>query len=86
MSFDLEAYCRRVGYDGPRVPTLETLQALHALHPAAIPFENLDPWLGMPVLLDITSLQRKLVDSKRGGYCYEHNLLFKSALEAIGLR
>jgi N-hydroxyarylamine O-acetyltransferase len=84
MSFDLEAYCRRVGYDGPRVPTLETLQALHALHPAAIPFENLDPWLGMPVLLDITSLQRKLVDSKRGGYCYEHNLLFKSALEAIG--
>ena len=42
---DLDAYCRRVGYDGPRSATLDTLRALHRLHPQAIAFENLDPLL-----------------------------------------
>ncbi|MFP5307569.1 MAG: arylamine N-acetyltransferase, partial [Gammaproteobacteria bacterium] len=36
---DLDAYCTRIGYDGPRTPTLATLRALHQLHPAAIVFE-----------------------------------------------
>ncbi|MDZ4318640.1 MAG: arylamine N-acetyltransferase, partial [Phenylobacterium sp.] len=43
---DLDAYFARIGYGGPRTPTLETLRALHLLHPAAIPFEAID------VLLD----------------------------------
>lgn len=47
--FDLDAYLDRIGYSGPRTPTIETLQAIHALHPAAIPFENLNPLLGWPV-------------------------------------
>jgi N-hydroxyarylamine O-acetyltransferase len=84
MTFDLDAYCRRVGYDGPREPTLETLSRLHVLHPAAIAFENLDPLLGRPVSLEIDALQAKLVRQRRGGYCFEHNALFRAALEAIG--
>jgi N-hydroxyarylamine O-acetyltransferase len=44
----------------------------------------LNPLLGWPVYLDTISLQRKLVLSRRGGYCYEQNLLFKHALETIG--
>jgi N-hydroxyarylamine O-acetyltransferase len=83
---DLDAYFDRVGYAGPRQASLGTLCALHALHPAAIPFENLDPLLGRRVRLDLQSIQRKLVVSRRGGYCYEQNGLFAAVLAALGFR
>jgi N-hydroxyarylamine O-acetyltransferase len=83
---DLDSYLARIGYSGPLSPTLETLRALHAHHPRAIPFENLDTLLGVPVQIDLESLERKLVQRRRGGYCFEHNVLFKSVLEAVGLR
>ena len=83
---DLDDYFRRIGYDGPRAATHEALRALHRLHPKAIPFENLDPLLGRPVRLDISSLQEKLVRSRRGGFCYEHNLLFWAVLERLGFQ
>ncbi len=81
---DLDAYCRRVGYDGPREPTLATLRELHRLQPQAIAFENLDPLLKRPVKLDAASLQDKLVGGGRGGYCFEQNLLFGDVLRALG--
>lgn len=81
---DVDAYFRRIGYKGDRGPSLETLRALHVLHPDAIPFENLDPLLKRPVHLDPASLERKLVHEARGGYCYEHNLLFADVLKALG--
>jgi len=82
--FNLDAYLARIGYAGPRTATIETLEALHACHPAAIPFENLNPLLGWPVALDVDSLQSKLVAGGRGGWCFEHNTLFRHALEALG--
>ncbi|WP_250453372.1 arylamine N-acetyltransferase [Caballeronia sp. ATUFL_M2_KS44] len=87
-SIDLSAYFARIGHDDATrpAPTLDTLRALHLLHPQAIPFENLDVLLGRPVRLDLASIQRKLVADRRGGYCYEHNLLFRSVLEALGFR
>jgi N-hydroxyarylamine O-acetyltransferase len=84
MSFDLDAYFRRIGYSGPGAPTLDTLRALHTLHPQAIAFENLDPLLGRPVRLDLASLQAKLVRAGRGGYCFEQNALFGHVLRALG--
>jgi N-hydroxyarylamine O-acetyltransferase len=83
-SFDLDAYLARIGYAGPKAPTLSTLQAIHALQPAAIPFESLDPFLRRPVRLDLASLQQKLVGQRRGGYCFELNGLFAGALRALG--
>jgi N-hydroxyarylamine O-acetyltransferase len=85
-TIDLDAYLDRIGHDGARAPTLETLRAVHLRHPQAIPFENLDPLLGVPVRLDPASLERKLVHDGRGGYCYEHNLLFSHALTALGFQ
>jgi N-hydroxyarylamine O-acetyltransferase len=81
---DIASYFKRIGFDGTPAPTLETLKALHLLHPLQIPFENLDPFVGRPVLLDMAALQAKLVHSRRGGYCYEQNLLFMQVLTAIG--
>lgn len=84
ISYDLDSYFERIGYSGSRTATLETLKTLHRLHPKAIPFENLNPLLGLPVKLDLASLQQKLVHAGRGGYCFEHNLLFRRVLEALG--
>jgi len=85
-ALDLDAYLRRGGYSGARDPTAAVLEALHRAHAAAIPFENLDILLGRPIRLDLESLQEKLVRSRRGGYCFEQNLLFASVLEALGFR
>ncbi|MGI5470070.1 arylamine N-acetyltransferase family protein [Streptomyces sp. CA-132043] len=81
---DLDAYLARIGYAGDRAPTLETLRAIQAAHVTAIGFENIDVLLGRPVALDVPSLQDKLVSGGRGGYCYEHNLLYAAALERLG--
>ena len=84
MTIDLGAYFKRIGYDGPRDASLDTLRALHNLHPQAIAFENLDPLLKRPVKLDPASLQAKLVEGGRGGYCFEHNSLFANVLRQLG--
>jgi N-hydroxyarylamine O-acetyltransferase len=81
---NLNSYFARIGYSGPRTATLSTLRALHTLHPAAIPFENLDPLLGRPVPLNLDALQAKMVGSRRGGYCFEQNTLLKAVLEGLG--
>jgi len=80
----LDAYFARIGFDGAAAPTLATLERLHALHPAAIPFENLSPFIGEEVALDPESLQAKLVAGGRGGWCFEQNLLFAHMLRAVG--
>lgn len=84
MNIDLDAYLRRIGYSGKRDASIDTLRELHALHPQAIAFENLDPLLKRPVKLDPASLQAKLVDGGRGGYCFEHNTLFANVLRQLG--
>jgi N-hydroxyarylamine O-acetyltransferase len=81
---DTAAYLRRIGYDGDTAPTAATLAALHRAHLAAIPFENLDIVLGRGISVELEDVQRKLVDARRGGYCYEHGLLFAAALERLG--
>jgi N-hydroxyarylamine O-acetyltransferase len=82
--FDIDAYFARIGHTVGSDASLETLQALHQLHPQAIPFENVDPFLGQPVQLDLASLQKKIIADHRGGYCFEHNLIFMHALKALG--
>ncbi|MEX0407555.1 arylamine N-acetyltransferase [Aquibium sp. LZ166] len=83
---DLDAYCERIGYRGPRVATLPVLRELQRLHPQAIAFENVDPFLGRPVRLDLPSLEDKLVRSRRGGYCFEQNMLFWKVLSGLGFQ
>lgn len=82
----LDRYLARIGYRGERAPTLAVLRELHRLHPLAIAFENLDPFAGRRVAIDIASIAAKLVDQRRGGYCFEHNTLFAHALTQLGFR
>jgi len=85
-TLNLDAYFERIGYTGPREATLETLSALHAAHLASIPFENVDVLLGRRIRLDLASLQAKLVDARRGGYCFEQNTLFAAVLRHLGFQ
>jgi N-hydroxyarylamine O-acetyltransferase len=84
VSLDIAAYLSRIGYSAPTHPTLDVLRALHARHPAMIPFESVDPFLGTRIQIDIDSIQQKLVRQRRGGYCQEHNLLFHDVLACLG--
>ncbi len=77
--FDLDAYLARIGLHGR-----PSFAVVHRAHVTSIPFENLDPHCGIPVSLASEDLERKLVAQRRGGYCFEQNLLLKAALEALG--
>jgi N-hydroxyarylamine O-acetyltransferase len=83
---DLDAYLARIGYDGPRAPTLDVLRAIHVMHPAAIPFEAIDVQLGHGVDLAPEAIDAKLITRRRGGYCFEQNSLLKRALTALGFQ
>ncbi|MFJ8847325.1 arylamine N-acetyltransferase [Streptomyces cyaneofuscatus] len=84
MTLDLDAYFARIGWTGEPRPTVEVLRSLHRAHALGIPFENLDPVLGSAPSLDVADLEAKLVRGGRGGYCYEHNTLFGTALRQLG--
>jgi N-hydroxyarylamine O-acetyltransferase len=77
-------YFDRIGYRGPREASFEVMAAIVGHHVRAIPFENLDVLLGRPPALSLAALRGKLVDSRRGGYCYEHATLCAAELEALG--
>lgn len=81
---DLDAYFARIGFDGPRAPTLTTLNAVVHAHVKAIPFENLDVLLGLPIDLAPAALEQKLVHARRGGYCFEQNSLLLYVLGQLG--
>lgn len=87
MTLDLNGYFERIGYRGPTEPTLAVLREVVSAHTRAIPFENLDPLMGVPVDdLSPEPLIDKLVHRRRGGYCYEHNGLMGYVLAELGFR
>ena len=81
---DLAAYFSRIGYSAETKPTAAALRRLHFAHITRIPFENVSALLERPVPLDPSSLERKLVGERRGGYCFEQNGLFSAVLEELG--
>lgn len=81
---EVRRYLTRVGYTGATTPTLPTLRALHRAHLLTIPYENLDIHFGLPLTLDPAAAFNKLVDDRRGGWCFEMNGLFGRVLETLG--
>ena len=77
---DFGAYLERIGLSASERPTLHDVYRAHA---TSIPFENLDPHRGIPVSLAQEDLERKLVRERRGGYCFEQNLLLASVLQTL---
>ena len=80
----LALYLQRLGFDAPPAPTLETLRLLQLRHTGAFAFENLTTLSGEPVLIDLPSIEQKVLFDGRGGYCYELNNLFLALLQELG--
>jgi len=81
---NLDGYLARIDWDNARTPSFETLAGLLRAHMTSIPFENLDVLLGRGVRIDLDSIYAKLVDARRGGYCFEHGTLVQAALAELG--
>ena len=84
--FDQNAWLARIGYSGPTTPTLDTLNRLILAHSHSIAYETLDIMLGHPPKLDVPTLQHKMITGKRGGYCFEQNMLFRAGLRSFGYK
>ncbi len=56
-----------------RPPLLELLAELQTAHLLAVPFENLDVFHRRGVTTDIESTLVKIVERRRGGWCFELN-------------
>lgn len=84
--FPLDAYLARLDWSAAARPLADapTLDALVLAHTMAIPFENLDPLRRKPVAVDAATVTAKLIDARRGGFCFEHGRLFADALRALG--
>lgn len=85
-TFNLDAYLERIDYSGNKAPSVETLRDLHIAHTLNVPFENLEVFYKRPVWLDEASLYKKIVENRRGGYCFEMNGIFSIALKRIGFK
>lgn len=83
---NVRAYLQRIGYNDPVAPTADTLRGLHRAHMFSVPFENLDIHRGRRIVVDADAFVRKVVERRRGGFCYELNGAFAALLQAIGFR
>jgi N-hydroxyarylamine O-acetyltransferase len=81
---NIDAYLKRINYRGPLSLSAETLRALQVAHLLTVPFENLSIHAGEPIVLDDEVLFAKIVERRRGGFCYEANGLFAALLRAMG--
>jgi N-hydroxyarylamine O-acetyltransferase len=81
---DVNAYLKRINYDGPLDVSTETLRRLQVAHLFNVPFENLSIHASEPIVLDDEALFAKIVERRRGGFCYEANGLFAALLRALG--
>lgn len=86
----LAAYLERIGLaGGPALSQAGSLVLLSAIclnHVQRIPFENLAIFLTGTVSLEPTELSKKLVHSKRGGWCFEQNAILSLTLQVLGFR
>jgi N-hydroxyarylamine O-acetyltransferase len=83
---DVRPYLDRIGYRGPTASTTEVLGAIHRQHLLSVPFENLDIGLGREIVVDEDAFAAKVVERRRGGFCYELNGAFAALLRSLGFR
>jgi N-hydroxyarylamine O-acetyltransferase len=85
-SGQLDAYLARIEVDRPVSLDVDSLSRLHRAHLMAFTWEALDAFMGWPSSIAPAAAFAKMVEGKRGGWCYEMNGLFGAALAALGFR
>lgn len=82
----LDAYLARIGLARPVAADIEALRAIHRAHLLSFTWEALDAFMGWTSSIDPQDAFVKMVEKKRGGWCYEMNGLLGAALAALGFR
>jgi len=82
----VDAYLQRIGVSRPAHADLDALRVLQRAHLGTVPFENLSIHLGERIRLDEPALLNKIVQRRRGGFCYELNGAFALLLTDLGYR
>ncbi|HEY5237524.1 MAG TPA: arylamine N-acetyltransferase [Rhizomicrobium sp.] len=82
----IDDYLHRIGLTQRPRADLAGLTAIHRAHMQSIAYENLDVQLGCAVTIERAPILEKVVDRKRGGWCYEMNGTLNWALEELGFR
>jgi N-hydroxyarylamine O-acetyltransferase len=80
------AYLRRISYSGPLRPSAEVLCELHRAHMFTVPFENLDIAVGKRITCNEEAILRKIIEQRRGGFCYELNAAFAALLREFDFK
>jgi N-hydroxyarylamine O-acetyltransferase len=80
----IELYLQRIEVASGGAPDLEGLRRLQDQHLLEVPFENLDVAWRNPMRLQLEDLYDKIVNHRRGGFCYELNGLFAWLLSSLG--
>lgn len=75
----MDGYLQRIG-----ASRTSSLAELHERHLLSVPFENLDTHMDTRIVLEIPWLYDKIVERRRGGFCYELNGLFAELLRDLG--
>lgn len=84
---NVDAYLERIGLNKAGLSLdIASLKLLQRSHLLAVPFENLDIHWKRPIVLDLDRFFNKIVEKRRGGFCYELNGLFNLLLRELGFR
>ncbi|MFD9733295.1 arylamine N-acetyltransferase [Umezawaea sp. NPDC059074] len=86
LDLHVDAYLARIGVERGESADLRLLESIVAGHARSIAFENLDSFVGRDVSVDDDALVAKLVHGRRGGFCFEQNMLLRGALDSLGYR
>ncbi len=81
---NIQGYLDHLQVETMKIPDLSYLEELHERHLLTVPFENLDIRKGIHINLDPEYLFDKVILKKRGGLCFEINLLFAWLLKELG--
>ncbi|WP_434733442.1 arylamine N-acetyltransferase [Rhizobium sp. YTUHZ044] len=82
----IDAYLARIGVERPSRLDIDSLSQLHRAHLMSFTWEALDAFMGWPSQITPAAAFAKMVEGRRGGWCYEMNGLFGAALAALGFR
>ena len=77
-------YLKRLEAEVYDAPALHTLRDLMTRHQQIVPFENLDIVAGRTSPLTTAGVLDKIINRRRGGFCYELNGMFALLLETLG--
>lgn len=84
MNSQIQQYLQRIQFQGSLEPSIKLLGQLQTCHLRTIPYENLDVVLKQSISFAIPNLFQKLIMHKRGGNCFELNILFSWLLRELG--